>query len=137
MVDLDSPPPVEIPLPAPFDGVINPVTALPFERSDDLVADSLYKFNRSEMSSFNLTDNVNPDIIKNVNFSAIRNEVGQIVDHAVPPIGDRIMQLEVAGEVKILRCEDDRARLWRCDGGYSGGIEGGAGLDEPQVHCAT
>lgn len=102
LVDLDSPPPVEIPLPAPFDGVINPVTALPFERSDDLVADSLYKFNRSEMSSFNLTDNVNPDIIKNVNFSAIRNEVGQIVDHAVPPVGDRMMQLEVAGEVKIL-----------------------------------
>lgn len=102
LVDLDSPPPVEIPLPAPFDGVINPVTALPFERSDDLVADSLYKFNRSEMSSFNLTDNVNPDIIKNVNFSAIRNEVGQIVDHAVPPIGDRMMQLEVAGEVKVL-----------------------------------
>ena len=42
LVDLDSPPPVEIPLPAPFDGVINPVTALPFERSSDLVADSLY-----------------------------------------------------------------------------------------------
>lgn len=101
LVDLDSPPPVEIPLPAPFDGVINPVTALPFERSDDLVADSLYKFNRSEMSSFNLTDNVNPDIIKNVNFSAIRNEAKQIVDHAVPPVGDRMMQLEVAGEVKI------------------------------------
>lgn len=102
LVDLDSPPPVEIPLPAPFDGVINPVTALPFERSADLVAGCLYKFSHSAMIAFNLTDNVNKEIIKNVNFSAIRNEAGQIVDYAVPPVGDRMMQLEVAGEVQIL-----------------------------------
>ena len=53
------------------------------------------------LSDFNLTDNVNRDIMKNVNFSAIYNEAGEVVDHAVPPVGEALMQLELRGEVTI------------------------------------
>ncbi len=101
LVDLDAPPPVELPLPAPFAAVVNPVNALPFAREDDLVAGSIYKFSRSLLSDFNLTDNIDKNIIKNVNFSAIRNEAGEVVDHAVPPIGRRLMRLELSGQVHI------------------------------------
>ena len=44
LVDLDAPPPVEFPLPAPFAHVVNPVNALPFARGEDLVALGIYKF---------------------------------------------------------------------------------------------
>ncbi len=101
LVDLDAPPPVEFPLPAPFAHVVNPVNALPFARGEDLVALGIYKFSRSVLSDFNLTDNVNRDIMKNVNFSAIYNEAGEVVDHAVPPVGEALMQLELRGEVTI------------------------------------
>jgi hypothetical protein len=101
LVDLDAPPPVELPLPAPFAGVVNPVNALPFERRDDLIAGSIYKFSRSVLSDFNLTDNIDKNIIKNVNFSAIRNESGEVVDHAVPPIGQALQRLELKGEAHI------------------------------------
>lgn len=101
LVDLDAPPPVEFPLPAPFAHVVNPVNALPFARGEDLVALGIYKFSRSVLSDFNLTDNVNRDIMKNVNFSAIYNEAGEVVDHAVPPVAEALMQLELRGEVTI------------------------------------
>lgn len=101
LVDLDAPPPVELPLPAPFAGVVNPVNALPFDRDENLVALGIYKFSRSVLSDFNLTDNIDRNIMKNINFSAIHNESGEVVDHAVPPVGEKLMQLELAGDVHI------------------------------------
>lgn len=101
LVDLDAPPPTEFPLPEPFARVVNPVNALPFARGEDLIAMGIYKFARSVLSQFDLTDSIDRGIMKNVNFSAIYNEAGEVVDHAVPPVGEHLMRLALRGEVQI------------------------------------
>lgn len=101
LVDLDAPPPASLPLPAPFTHVVNPVNALPFDRSEDMMARNIYKFSRSVLSSFNATDNIDKNIMKNITFAGIKNQMGEVVDHAIPPVGEKLMDLELRGEVRI------------------------------------